>query len=99
MLMNSPRLVAASSEGPPGTPGGFTIGKTAMLHHPIRLRFVIVINCPSAAVPIPVFVCAVLRRALELGFTDVYLIALQSGIVGQQRPRQRVKLLPKLMTA
>src|ERR1700693_1103714 len=65
MLMNSPRLVAASSEGPPGTSGGFTIGKTAMLHHPIRLRFVIVINCPSAAVPIPVFVGAVLRRAPE----------------------------------
>jgi hypothetical protein len=80
MLMNSPRLVAASSEVPSGTPGGFTIGKTAMLHHPIRLRFVIVVDCLRAAAPIPVFMGAVLRRALELGFTDVYLIALYRGL-------------------
>ena len=74
------KLVAVSSEAPPGTPGGFTVGKTAMLHHPIRLRFVIVVDCLRTAAPIPVFVGVVLPRALELGFTDVYLIALYRGL-------------------
>jgi hypothetical protein len=64
-----------------------------MLHHPIGLGFVIVVNRPSPAVPIPVFVGAVLRRALELGFTDVYLIPLQPGDAhegfGLARPQQR----------
>jgi hypothetical protein len=98
--LNSPRSVVASSEYRRGRPGGFTIGKSAMLHHPIGLRFVIVVNCPSPAVPIPVFVGAVLRRALELGFADVYLIPLQPGIVGQQRPGQRVMMmrLPMLLS-
>jgi len=56
-----------------GSPRGKLTGASLarVLHHPIGLSFVIVVDCLRAAAPIPVFVGAVLRRALELGFTDV----------------------------
>src|ERR1700674_1500798 len=39
-------VFVAYGDKPPGTPGGFTIWMTVSpLHHPIRLRFVILVDC------------------------------------------------------
>src|SRR5436190_17784229 len=75
---------------PPEMPGAF-----ASLRAPIRRGAVVVVNLAAALAvrPVPGLVLGVMRRALELLFADIDLVAAELRIVGEQRPRQRVIVL------